>query len=450
MSLSKKMCLRSDSRKRQSFSDRICDDLSEVLLKYLPLEDKLRFRSVSKQFQRTVFKRQHELGIIVRGHKVILEDRSTSGCMQVHFNSFKAFLKKWSNITSIDLEGASDHSFDSVKINQVCRLIIKNCNNLSEVFIWEDIILNERIFDGFIQKFAPKMKCLRFDKKPIDFILFPNIEKIWIKDLINEPIMPQLKLAKLKQLYFELDDGQEHLLQTFIDYFPKLTHLKMCIRSKDENAIYKSLENISNLKHLIHFDCSIIRRNNNRFCDLLNQMRNNCQNLKSISCDLVINDQNSDLRQLFSQLKAFPLKKLKFSFFSVSNEDNIDVNQLFSFELFKGFENITHLRLCFGYSQSLKESILKEIDINLPNLQYLEINNKFDTTPERVTQMADILSRLLKPQTIELYFKSGVDFNPIEEQITKKCRKIGKIEIGSDSDLEGNNSSDDEPDAESD
>ena len=63
MSLSKKMCLRSDTQKRRSFSERICDDLSEVILQYLSLEGKLRLECVSKQFQRTVFQRHYELKI---------------------------------------------------------------------------------------------------------------------------------------------------------------------------------------------------------------------------------------------------------------------------------------------------------------------------------------------------------------------------------------------------
>ena len=60
MSLSKRLCLRSDSQKRQSFSERICDDLSQVI-QYLLIEDKLRYECVSKQFQRTVFEKQFVL-----------------------------------------------------------------------------------------------------------------------------------------------------------------------------------------------------------------------------------------------------------------------------------------------------------------------------------------------------------------------------------------------------
>src|SRR5437868_1725477 len=48
---------------RDSFSDRVCDDLSEVILQYLSLEDKLRLECVSKQFQRTVFRRHYEFSV---------------------------------------------------------------------------------------------------------------------------------------------------------------------------------------------------------------------------------------------------------------------------------------------------------------------------------------------------------------------------------------------------
>ena len=165
-------------------------------------------------------------------------------------------------------------------------------------------------------------------------------------------------------------------------------------------------------------------------------MANNCQNLKSIECGFVINDGNPDIRQLLSYLKVFPaLKRLSLGLYFFFNDDeeeedaDLDVNHFFSLELFKGFSNITHFSLCSESPEFLKESTLKDIDINLPKLQYLQIKDRFDTTPEGVTQMADILSRLSRLQTIELSFKSGVEVKPIKQQITEKCKKIRKIEL---------------------
>ena len=434
MSLSKKICLRTDSQnthsfsdcglnefeskednyRRDSFDDRFCDDLCEDILQYLSLEDKLRFECVSKQFQRTVFQRQYELYIKVQT-----------------LDSIKVVLKKCPNITSIFFDGRQVND----KVNKVFKLVVENCNNLSEIDLSE--VINDSNLQEFYRKFGTTIKSVgSYIQDFIDLNRFPNIEEVWITYLYDHSIIAQWKLAKLKQLIivFGLDHDEENMLKLFIDKFPTLKHLIVCVDSSDENAIYKSLKNISNLKHLIHFGFFNSGKINKTFCDLLKQMANNCQNLKNIDCSFFnINDQKTDIRQLLSQLKAFPaLKRLSLDLISIDNEgeDNIDVNQLFSFELFKGFENITHLSLSFGRTQqTLKESILKKIDSYLPKLQYLQITNTFDTTPERVTQMAEILSRLSRLQTLKLEFKSGVDFKPIEEQITKKCRKIKEINI---------------------
>ena len=286
--------------------------------------------------------------------------------------------------------------------------------------------LNDSNLQEFYPKFGPNIKNFRSFRQLIDFNRFPNIEKIKISPNIDDSIISNLKLDKLKQLEIMIEQGKEHKLQTIIDTFPTLTHLKVSIRSKDENAIYNSLKNISNLKHLIHFYFhNEFGKNNNLLIGLLKQMANNWQNMKSIDCRFVIRDNNSEIRQFFSLLKSFPaLKRLNFWFYYVWNEeeDNIDVNQLFSFELFKGFSNITHLTLYFD--QISNEKTLKDIDINLPKLQYLEIKDIFDTTPEGVQQIAEILSRLSRLETLKLKFKSGVDFKPIEDKIIEKCRKI--------------------------
>ena len=169
----------------------------------------------------------------------------------------------------------------------------------------------------------------------------------------------------------------------------------------------------------------------------MQQIANNCQNLKSIDIRFIDLNENLDIRQLLSHLKAFPALKRLHLWFKCDITpitDNIDVNQLFSFELFKGFSNITHLTIILETlgpfrRQTLKESIFKDIDINLPKLQYLKILIEFDTNPEGVKQMADILSRLSRLETLKLKFRKGIDFKPIEEQIIKKCRKIRKIKI---------------------
>ena len=460
MSLSKESVFQSkeDNNRRDSFDDRFCDDLCPEILQYLSLEDKLRLECVSKQFQRTVFQRQYELYINIGNREVHkLSEIHLKELWDTSLDSLKALLKKCPNITSIEFDNDYHWPINTDKINQVFQLMTENCNNLSEVFSSNHIILSDSNFDEFHRKFGPNMKYFSYYRQITELNLFPNIEKVITGLVCDGSIIPQLKLFKLKELHLELEKLQENKLQAIIDNFPTLTHFNVLFYSSDENEFYKSLKSISNLKHLIHFSFHIkYGKTNNGLIGFFKQMANNCKNLKSIECGFDINDKNSDVKELLSQLKAFPaLKRLNLWFYFVykENQDNIDVNQLFSFELFKGLSNITHLSLHFNLylnyrlnakmlkhtniylRQTLKECILKEIDINLPKLQYLEIVKKFDTTPEELKQMADILSRLSRLESLKLKFKSGVDFKPIEEQITEKCRKIKKVEIESESDL---------------
>ena len=385
MSLSKELCLRSDSQnshsfsdsfsclvnkfeskednyRRDSFSDVFCDDLCEEIIQYLPLKEKPKLEGMSKQFQRTVFKLQYELHINIsdsEDNKNYLQNKDLRiRSLNIDFNYFynkqksvdslKALLKKCPNITSIEFDRlGSGHDYDPQKVYRLYRLIIENCKNLSQVNFLNDI--NDSYFEELRRLFAQKIKYLRSVGKLIDLNLFPNIEKVILTKYVHDhSIIPQLKLPSLKQLEISIVYGQEYMLQTYIDTFPTLTHLNLYFYSRDENAIYESLKNISNLKNLIHFQFyNEFGKIDVKFLDLLTQMTNNSQNLKSIDCRFNI-DQNSNIRQLLSELRAFPaLKRLSLRFYYTNNEgeDNIDVNQLFSFELFKGFENITHLNI---------------------------------------------------------------------------------------------------------
>ena len=176
-----------DNYRRDSFEDRFCDDLCEEILQYLSLEDKLRLECVSKQFQRTVFQRQYELYINVLGeveHKRYLKNKFNKMYRNYYYignksmQPFKAVPKKCSNITSIELNRY--HYSDGQKINQVFQLIIENCNNLSSVIIDVKNDINDSNLQEFQRKFAQKIKCLRFDRQPIDLNIFPNIEKLSI------------------------------------------------------------------------------------------------------------------------------------------------------------------------------------------------------------------------------------------------------------------------------
>ena len=392
---------------KKSFSDRICDDLCEEILQYLSLEDKLKLEGVSKQLQRTVFKKHYELTFEIdylyeKDYNVLYIEN----IFMRSKTSLEVLLKKCPNITSIKFKESPYSDY-----NPLFRLITKYCNNLREIDFGENEIYVIYI-EEFQRKFGPNIKSLNPFVDAINYNLFPNIEKLDLhvnNDL--QEVIPRLKLNKLKKLKLTFIDVKEHIVKTCVDSFPTLTYFS--IKSYSENTIFKSFEFISNLKHLIHFGFDGSVENNKLFCDSLKRMANKFQKLKSIGTGLKMTV-NTDIRELLSPFESFSaLKRLELRLYGNIGE--------FSFEAFKGLSNITHLTLRFGWTSKLKMSSLKDIDINLPKLQYLEIENRFILNREEVTQMADILSRLSRLQTLKLQIISKLKNNEIDVLFREKC-----------------------------
>ena len=425
-----------DNYRRDSFEDRFCDDLCEEILQYLSLEDKLKLEGVSKYFQRTVFKKHYELVIETKSCTSNREKNEDIECLCIEdifidLKSLEVLLKKCPNITSIELK-----PYAKCNYKEVFRLITKCCNNLREIDFLENEINDENI-EEFQQKFGPKINFTYF-KKPNKYDLSRKITKIiepYLKSESNKPFS-RLKLNNLKKLEMNFLNGEEDMIKTCIDTFPTLTHFSINRKSecKDENVISSRqsisvLKFISNLKIIKHFgfDNVFIKSHKNLklFCDSLKPMINKCQKLKSIEFGFEIDSEISDIRPLITVFVAFrQLKRLSLNF--IIHKD-FDINELFSFEAFKGLSNITHLTLDFADYLSL--NFFKDIDIFLPKLQCLYFEDVINATPEEVTQIADILSRLSRLQTLKLLINKKVDYKEIEVKIREKCRKIRSIDL---------------------
>ena len=406
---------------KKSFSDRICDDLCEEILQYLSLEDKLKLEGVSKQFQRTVLKSHYELSIKNKEEdKYVLNENYF-----FNLESLEVLLKKCPNITSIELKASKKCDY-----NPVFRLIIKYCNNLREIDFGGNEIYMKHI-EEFERKFHRKIKSLSHFKDENIYNLFPNIEKLKFVDYNGlQEVIPRLKLNKLTKLELNLRSEEQHLVKTCVDTFPTLTHLVLQNRCYSQIDTCKSLEFIQNLENLIDFSFEGYIENNNIFCDSLKRMANKCQKLKSFDFKLIMS-KKSDVRQILYSIKAFPaLKRLDLRLYADFYGFIFDhtFKDIFSFEAFKGLSNITHLTLDFD-SVILKQSILKDIDINLPNLQYLVIGNIFTLNLKEITEMADILSRLSRLQTLKLRVMSRYGNNKIRVIFHENCKKLRTFKV---------------------
>ena len=414
------------SQNRQSFSDRICDDLCEEILQYLSLEDKLKLEGVSKQFQRTVLNKHFELTIETlnwKDNRTIKEEYNYLFIenMFIDLRSLKILLKKCPNITSIQLRESED-KFD---YNPVFRLITKYCNNLRQIDFGE-IEINDENIEEFQRNFGPKLKSIYRLNDANSYNLFPNIKKLDFdenhKDL--EEVIPRLKLNKLTAMELVLES--QDMVETCVRTFPTLRyfHLDFYSDKINENAIYNSLEFISNLKHLIDFYFQASEVNYKLICDSLKRMANKCQKLKRVDISFDITE-ISDIRLILSSIKAFPaLKRLELRLYA--NFNNV-FNDNFSFEAFKGLSNLTHLTLYTNYFLFG----LKDIDIYLPNLQYLVLENRFTLKRKEVLQFIYNLSRLSKLKTLKLQINSKLKNNEIEVIFRELCKNLQTVQINS-------------------
>ena len=158
-----------------------------------------------------------------------------------------------------------------------------------------------------------------------------------------------------------------------------------------------------------------------KFADGFKPIAINCSQIKSFSFNT---NSDSDLIRCLSALKAFKrLKRLKFGTIFKNA-----VNTKHTFELFDGFEDLTHLTITYS-SDEISETLLTNIDNNLPNLRYLNTNRRLGANHNTI----DTLSRLSRLETIKLNLRheSNSFRLTITESLIKNCKYIRNIELDS-------------------
>ena len=153
-----------DNYRRDSFSDRFCDDLCSDILQYLSLEDRLRLECVSKQFQRTVFYNNSEY--------LCLPQKGITNNQQ-----YIQLFKKWPKLSKIII--VPYHSTES-KIKQFYRdlieMIIKYCNNLTHIKFNEEVVIKTEVQRLFFDKFVNQLVLFYNYRENISFSYLDNVE----------------------------------------------------------------------------------------------------------------------------------------------------------------------------------------------------------------------------------------------------------------------------------
>ena len=435
MSSEKRLCLRSHTNKRRSFEWRICDDLSVEILKYLPFEDKLKLECVSKQFQRTVFNKCHKLSI---NSRFVYRKR-------LNMDAIKSVLKKCPNINEIKLKPkykydlrpfrfspirtiVEDLVFFNVKAPVYRKLILlidKYCKRLVKINL--KLLRDSDVCHKLIKKFDPKCLTLKLDTN-FDQSFVQTLSPIKELKLKNVCSMKDEEISFLKTVKglnivtIDIYDPDINDLENFVENNDRLKCLNIFSHNLKSDKISVAFDHISKLQNLVEF--GFYNYDGFDYKVLINgliQMSRNCPHLKMIGLRFGFNESNkSKIDYLFSSLRRFKqLRKLRLSLFNDNNDMKTQFLELFSCSALKGLEKLTYFYLRLN-TVAIDEKILTDIDVNLPNLQYLRLDHAINHTE----WSADILSRLTKLQSIYFSPKNESFRKLMEEKLIQNCRKI--------------------------
>ena len=432
--------------RRDSFSDRVCDDLSEVLLKYLSLEDKLKLECVSKQFQRTIFQKQYYfeesflkfigqrnsiLKTCLECFSMILSyffiENAFASDPTVHRNHylscFTSIVKKCPNIKTIFL-------YDANYFASNLEIISKNCINFPEIRL-NFSSLSDELFTKYVEKFGPKQRCFQIHSEVNWNRLksLPNIESLILDGDWKSPDSEAITQLNFDRLYkCEIDLTDENIapnIDLLFDKFKSVRHLEINdVRTKSATKLI--VKQFPKLKYLIDF-----RFLSHYSEELLKGIALNCTQLKTIGCYLQT-ESAVDFDLLFSTIKA--LKRLKRLKLSLQYGSHINQNIInFSLKSFKRLSNITHLKLYLSTKWKTDETFLEDIETVFPNLQFLSISFRFEANfDELKQQLIDLITR--KERLEQIVFELNEKYmNILNEQnkiiFIKSSRKVKTIEF---------------------
>ena len=401
MSSNKSLIPKCVSKNSDSFEDRICDDLSEVLLQFLPLEDKQRLECVSKQFQRTVFRKQYKITLyscLQLNHEISKQNEDKVFKIN-YLKSIESVLKKCPNIQTITLFLKNKRIFESI-----VPLITKYCDHLNEFNVSLKTSRSKpELNKEFLRKFGSKLKYISCGHN-LDNNLFPNLYSVKRTDfhLISTERLLALNHKNLKELNVNLYQQNQHFLSEVLQKFHKIRRLSLNLSPDNSYSLVNAFNESPVLQNLIELKYNTNSAENaKQFLDLLKKFAEKLPKLKSIAFELVLEKDFSDLRLQLSPLKAFPeLKRLDLGLIFLKSQNK----SRFSLKAFEELQNITHLRLSSKVRQ-MNGKVLTNIDIYLPKLQYLYIYPEIITDEEGVKQMAESLSRLSSLHTIQFEIK---------------------------------------------
>lgn len=385
--------------KRDLFSDRICDDLCEVLLSFLSFEDKIRFECVSKQFQRIIFNKQNVLQSVESSRSLFFmfdsENKKTKNSLNQLFklndkrmDEFVTVLQKCKSINSIDI--IVNKNTMSRKLSRICRYLvdseeilrkmIRYCPKLKSISFNFNFISNELLI-RFGKKFGKNLLNInfygvnhKFNNKYKTLLSF-CVNLVSINDRLkhNSGIDLQAFVDSKQKLVPKLTKAMINCRRDGLDVEPFVTNYKNTLKSIDFDAVRESgqnsiLENISQLNKLEELKLNFRIKTKPLFMNSMKAIANECKQIKSLQLILYKNEVSLDL-DLMKLMKCFKqLKRLDLRLFYLRKQTK---DQTIKIGLFDDCKQLTRMRIS---SENIDDDFYENIHLYLPQLIYLNIS----------------------------------------------------------------------------
>ena len=422
----------------KSSFERFGDDLSELILSFLPITDKLRYECVSKQFQRLVFNKQHVLDIHVFGiiepqfgsHlvKCLLVSNEKTFHKTINKKAFECVLKKFNRIKSLNI-------CDQIRVdNSVIALIANNCHHLQELII--DAKSFNDIDESFIkllgQKCGQKLKSIDFsyycsyynNKSSILYGFSPNIKEFCFNDLKIITSKPNNFYTKLEKIVFGSQSFSFGEFTRFVDsYCNQIKSISISIHNfsdSDEDSVnvetqlFKQLSRFIKLENL-WLDMSDDTINYRYIAKDLESIAMKCKKLKFLDFEVNINNYSTLVSfsdkfcKILSKFKSLVKCKFVVEFDYDFEELDLDSKKR-KIECLDPLLSLESLHLNIPL---LTDKHFDSIDVNAPKLAIFEVTSKNCVLTDKT------LLNLAKIKTL-----SSIDITKINADIEEKCEDI--------------------------
>ena len=367
-----------------SFDVRIDDDLFEVIVTYLPIEDKLRYESVSKRFQRFVFNKQKILRISdSKDSADNLNEDYLVGEHDMNVTILSKLLNKFRFITTLEICSLL------FNMTEVLDTITENSNHLTAIHT-DFYLVEPQTMEKFCRKFGENLKNIWFrgytEPEMVEFVLksSPNLSSVSriFGDVLNAKVWPK-NVVKINGLFVDSQKELQSLSR------PELLHLKyldiklISVFEANDNK-FKSFSYFKDLK-VLKIDNFTEENESIIWSKNLESIATNCRHLEYLSLEYSGKFNSKKCFQSFIHFSG--LKKLCFKVYPENNSKEEFDEQITDLSPLKNCKNLLVLNLRL---KAINSNVFNGIDLVIPQLKQLSFEFGLKITDEVLESMTNL------------------------------------------------------------